>query len=103
MNQYKNRLTRRIYRSKDIESIQEKLNMLGSNRRMDAITFLNIRLVTSIIIFIFTLYKSDFSYIAAPVITVSYYYLFFVESNFCGFAYRCRKRNDVWGYDDLSS
>lgn len=77
MNQYKNRLTRRIYRSKDIESIQEKLNMLGSNRRMDAITFLNIRLVTSIIIFIFTLYKSDFSYIVAPVITVSYYYSFY--------------------------
>lgn len=77
MKQNKNTLIRKIYRSKDIDSIQSKLNMLGNDRIIDAVTFLNLRLITSIVVFIFTLYRSDFGYILAPIITISYYYAFY--------------------------
>ena len=77
MKQHKNKLIRKIYRSKDIDDIQEKINMLGSDRKIDAVAFLNIRLITTIIVFILTLYRSDFGFIVAPIITIAYYYAFY--------------------------
>ena len=43
---------KKIYRAKDIENIQNKINMLGSNRKFkfDAVTFLNIRIITTILL-----------------------------------------------------
>lgn len=76
MNKYKNKLTRRIYRTKDIDAIEEKLNMLGE-RKLDVVTFLNIRLLTTILVFVLALYISDFGYIMAPAIAVLYYYAFY--------------------------
>lgn len=71
-----NKLLKRIYRKKDIENITEKIMMLG-NTKLDVSSFINLRLITSIIVFITVLYTSDLGYIYAPVITLIYYYLFY--------------------------
>lgn len=73
---YKNKFIRKFYREKDIQSIEEKIMKLGSDRKFDAVTFMNLRLLTTIIVFILVLYKSSLGYIVAPIITVSYYYAF---------------------------
>ena len=73
---YKNKFIRKIYREKDIRTVEEKLLKLGSGRKIDAVGFMNIRLLTTIIIFILVLYNSNVGYILAPIVTVVYYYCF---------------------------
>lgn len=61
-----------LYRDKTIDAINKKINLLG-NTKENAITFLNIRIITSILIFFVILYSVDFGYIFAPIITFVYY------------------------------
>ncbi len=77
-----------IYRKKDIEKMEEKLKMLGlpfKNQKKlpffykNAIVYLNTRFITSILVFLFTLYKGgSMSYILAPVVTILYFYAFYI-------------------------
>lgn len=76
MKRQENKMMRKIYRSKDIEKIEQKVMMLG-NSKMDASIFMNMRLLTSLIVFVITLCVSDLGYIYAPAITLIYYYLFY--------------------------
>lgn len=76
MKRNENKIVKKIYRSKDIEHIEEKIMMLG-NTKLDTPTFINMRLITSIMVFIITIYISDLGYIYAPAITLIYYYLFY--------------------------
>ena len=69
-------LSSRLYREKTLASIQTKITMLGNNAKFDAITFMNLRVITSLIIFIIVIYSGDLSYIYAPFIVVAYYVLF---------------------------
>ena len=69
-------MIRKVYRSKDVDAIEEKLIMLGDSK-MDATTFMNMRLLTSIIVFLITLYVSDLGYVYAPAVTLIYYYLYY--------------------------
>ena len=69
-------LTSKLYRVKTINKIQAKITMLGNNAKFDAITFMNLRIITSIILFSFIIYGGNLSYIYAPFIVVSYYALF---------------------------
>ena len=50
------RMLAKIYRDKDIQKVQEKMNMLGSFQKMDTYTFLNVRLISSIVVFLLLLY-----------------------------------------------
>ncbi len=73
----------KIYRDKDIKKVEEKMNMLGSFAKMDTYTFLNIRLISSIVVFLFILYFFKYGYLLSPVFTILYYYLFtyiYIES-----------------------
>ncbi len=72
----KNNLIRKIYREKDIEAIDKKIEMLGDNVKFDAITFTNIRFISSLIVFIVILYITKVGYFFAPFLTIIYYYLF---------------------------
>ena len=47
-----NSIIKRIYRSKDIKRIQNKIDKLGDNKKIkfDAVMFLNVRIVSSILI-----------------------------------------------------
>lgn len=71
-----NFLTNRLYREKTLSKIQNKILMLGNSAKFDAVTFMNLRLITTILIFILVIYWGNLSYIYAPFIAVIYYVLF---------------------------
>lgn len=72
----KNNLVRKIYREKDMQKIERKIDMLGDHTKFDAITFTNIRIISSLIVFFVILYITTIGYFFAPLFTVIYYYLF---------------------------
>ena len=71
----KSKFIRKIYRDNEIKRINEKINTLN-NFPLNEENFLNIRLITSLIIFFITLVIFKIGYILSPVIAIVYYYLF---------------------------
>jgi tight adherence protein C len=71
-------IIKKIYRVKDIEHIQSKINMLGSNRKFkfDAVEFLNLRVITTILLTLI-LFLSNINYFIIPFIIIAYYNLFY--------------------------
>lgn len=67
----------KIYRQKDIKDISEKLTSLGNDTKFTTLSFCNVRLLTTIIVFILTIYIFKNGYIYAPFAAVGYYYLFY--------------------------
>lgn len=72
----KNNFSYKIYNKKMITKIDNKIKLLGATCKFDAITFLNIRLFTSIILFVIVLMFSSYGYILSIVFVILYYYLF---------------------------
>jgi len=72
-------IIRKIYRAKDIENIQKKINLLGSSQKIkfDAVTFLNIRMITTVLITILMIILYSDKYYIIPFVTVIYYNLFY--------------------------
>ena len=52
----KQELSRKIYNDKTIKKTQRKMKLLGFNKGMDPIRFLNLRLFTTFIVFFVVLY-----------------------------------------------
>ena len=73
---YKGNLSLKLYNKKMVNRIQKKINLLGVSCKYDAITFLNVRIFTSIIIFLVVLIFSSYGYILSIVFVILYYYLF---------------------------
>lgn len=71
----KHKFIRKIYRDTEIKRINEKIRTLN-NYPIDEINFLNIRLITTIIIFFITFLIFKTGYIISPIIALVYYYLF---------------------------
>lgn len=71
-------IIKKIYREKDITDIQTKINMLGSNRKIkfDAVSFLNLRIITTILLTLI-LFLSSINYFIIPFIIIAYYNLFY--------------------------
>lgn len=69
----KNELARRIYSSKEIDRIEKKINLLGRNKKIDVLKFLNVRILGTIVIFIIILYTFSFGYLLAPLVSVLFY------------------------------
>lgn len=67
---------RRMYRRKDIKKIEEKINMLG-NTKLNAITFMNYRLFTTIAFALIIIIFTNLGYLLIPFLTLTYYYLFY--------------------------
>ena len=82
-----NGFIRKIYRKKDIMKIQEKLNLLGDVKKMTPERYLNIRFLTTIIVFLMTLYFADLAYIVAPLVAILYYYdnSCYYSTNWCSY------------------
>lgn len=88
-----NQAVKKIYRQKDVSKIQNKINNLGLDLQevnpkelkylyhllmKDPIRYLNIRYITSFIVFLIVLYKGGtFAYFLAPTCMLLYYYLFY--------------------------
>lgn len=81
---------KKIYRQKDVAAIERKISYLGldvvdkknniySKIMTDGATYINVRVITSLIVFLLSLYKTgNFGYVIAPILTVFYYYLFYL-------------------------
>ena len=82
-----NSVIRKIYREKDINKIQRKINMLGNDRKLkfDAVTFLNIRMITTILLGLMLIVFSNEKYFLIPFIIIIYYnafYYLFITNNY---------------------
>lgn len=71
-------IIKKIYREKDINDIQTKINLLGINRKFkfDAVSFLNLRVITTILLTLI-LFLSSINYFIIPFIIILYYNLFY--------------------------
>lgn len=65
----------KIYPKKMIKKVEAKIALLGDNKKIGVIKFLNIRLIGSIIVFILFIFLSNRGYIYAPLFTALYYFL----------------------------
>lgn len=72
-----NAIVRKIYRSKRVEQVQAEINKLGPDVKYDAVTFLNFRYLTTIVVFLIVLYNTKLGYVCAPVVMILYYYVFY--------------------------
>ena len=66
-------ISQKIYRKKTIEDISKKIKLLGVRAKMDVYTFLNIRLLGTIIVFLLLLFTSKIGFIIAPLLAFIYY------------------------------
>ena len=71
-------IIKRIYRASDIEKIDKNIKMLGSDQKItfDAVSFLNTRMLTTILLSIFLIAFSNLKYYIIPFIIILYYYMF---------------------------
>ncbi len=77
MNSKKFDISTKIYSTKTIKKIKDKVSLLGVDNTLDPINLLNIRLFSSFFIFFVLLYFLDFGYLIAPLSTFIFYNLFF--------------------------
>lgn len=70
-----NKFIKKIYREHEIKRINSKITSLR-NYPFDEISFLNIRLITTLMLFFITLLIFKAGYITSPIISLIYYYLF---------------------------
>lgn len=68
-------LVKKIYSKKTIDRMDKKIKLLGVNSGYKTNTFLNIRLIVSILLFVILLFTSDIGYILAPLCTIILYIL----------------------------
>lgn len=71
----KKSIATKIYRKKTIDKVNNKIKLLGSNTNLDAVSFLNLRLLFILVVFLLILIFSKIGYILAPLISVVSYYL----------------------------
>ncbi|MBQ7105649.1 MAG: type II secretion system F family protein [Bacilli bacterium] len=80
----KKKFSHSIFSRKEINKIQKKIDLLGEECDYDAIFFLNLRLYSSIVLFLVVLYVFELGYFLAPIFTFVYYHLIYyimIESN----------------------
>lgn len=77
MEKKKYNLGHKIFSVTQIKKIEKEVALLGVNNKLDPISLLNIRLISSISIFFMLLYFVDFGYLIAPVVTFLFYISFF--------------------------
>ena len=73
MKKKKNNMIHKIYSEETIKKYQKRINLLGYKKSYDAVIFLNIRLLSSILIFFMLLYSMELGYIIAPIATFLYF------------------------------
>ena len=70
----KEKISRKIYSKYSFDSISNKMRLLGIDNIDKTINFLNLRLITSIIIFFMIIYFIDWGYILGPIVVMLYYF-----------------------------
>lgn len=72
----KNAFIYRIYRKKDIQKIEDKINLFGVSKKITTESFMNRRLITSLVLFVFGFFFLDYGPIVAPILTLLWYFLY---------------------------
>lgn len=72
----KNNVLRSLFNKKRLSKIDNKINLLGLESKYDAESFLGIRFITSILLFIIIFSNFKYGYIIGIVITIIYYFMF---------------------------
>ncbi len=72
----KNGVLRNLFNKKRLSKIDTKIDLLGLESKYDAETFLSIRVITSVLLFILIFSNFKYGYIIGIVITIIYYLLF---------------------------
>ena len=67
---------KKIFNKRTIKRIEDKVNLLGTSSKYDAIQLLSTRFITSIFFFVFIFSFFDYGYILAIVFVIVYYFLF---------------------------
>ena len=68
-----NEISKNIYSKYSLNNISKRMKLLGKDSLQDTLKFLNIRLLTSIVLFFVILYLVDWGYILGPILVVLYY------------------------------
>ena len=84
----KNNIAYKIYRESTINKIESKIKLLGLNSTLKATTFLNTRLVLTIIIFTISLIYFKQGFIVAPILTI----IFYIGMEYFLLNYKIKKR-----------
>ena len=66
-------ISKNIYSKYSLNDIENRLRLLGKDNKDDVLKFLNIRLITSILLFFVILYFVDWGYVLGPVVVALYY------------------------------
>lgn len=90
-------LTSKIYREKTLNKIQTKILMLGGKQKYDAVDFMNVRIFTSLILFIVIIFTGSLSYIYAPLLVIIYYIIF----EYLFLDYKLKQREKKLDYEAL--
>lgn len=72
----KGEFVKKIYSRNYIEKLRSKIKLLGNDSKLDIYDFLLGRLISSIFLFIISLYCFKYGYIVAPIITLIYYFCY---------------------------
>lgn len=68
-------ISRLIYNKKSIDKIDKKIKLLGNESKIKTISFLDNRIITTVIIFIIVLFISKIGFVLAPIASILYYIL----------------------------
>ena len=66
----------KIYLKKDVDSINKKINMLG-NTRIDAVTFISFRILSTILFALFLVLFTNISYMFIPLFVIIFYFEYY--------------------------
>ena len=69
-------IIRKIYSKKSLARLDNKIALLGSNAKIDTNLFLSVKLLLMLVIFAISFIEFDTGYIAAPIITFAFYFLY---------------------------
>ena len=72
----KNNILRSLFNKKRLKKIDDKINLLGLETKLDAETFLSVRVITSVLLFILIFSSFKYGYIIGIVVVILYYLLF---------------------------
>lgn len=66
----------KIYLKKDVDSINKKINMLG-NTRIDAVTFISLHILSTILFALFLVLFTNISYMFIPLFVIIFYFEYY--------------------------
>lgn len=69
-------ISNKIYDKKTIKKIDKKLSLFGLEKNMEAIEFLNLRLVTTCLVFVGCLVL-ELGYVVTPIVSLIYFVMFY--------------------------